>query len=198
MLRAAQRSGDRMMRLIVEMLDLEKIKGGMMPIEATVTPLMDLFEHASQAVPIKSGADAVTIEIVPTEQIVECDPHRMMQVLVNLLSNAVKFSPPGGKVVLSGRREGATVVISVKDQGRGIPEEQIVAIFEPFQQVETTDATMKGGTGLGLAICRGIVELHGGTIKVESKIGEGSDFLVILPLSAEAVRAQEMLAADAP
>jgi CheY-like chemotaxis protein len=105
--------------------------------------------------------------------------------LTNLLGNAIKFSPPGGTIGLDVERRGDEVLISVRDEGRGIPPDKIETVFGRFQQVDASDARQKGGTGLGLAICRGIVEQHGGRIWAESVPGEGSTFRISLPALAE-------------
>ena len=110
-----------------------------------------------------------------------------MQTLTNLISNAIKFSEPGDTVSISAeltkKDAQEAILISVKDTGRGIPADKLQLIFERFQQVDASDSRKKGGTGLGLAICRHIVEQHDGKIWVESTLGEGSTFFVLLPLS---------------
>ena len=119
-----------------------------------------------------------------------CDPDRVEQALVNLIGNAVKFSPEGGVVLVSAVAEETQVVISVRDDGRGIPEDQLTTVFERFHQVRATDSTEKGGTGLGLTITRSIVERHGGRIWVTSAPGEGTVFSFTLPLAAAGARGE--------
>ncbi|MEM1310657.1 MAG: ATP-binding protein, partial [Cyanobacteria bacterium P01_H01_bin.153] len=125
----------------------------------------------------------------------DCD--RIQQLFTNLLSNAIKFSPAGGIVRLTAQVEESAndnlspspslptprhLHITVRDQGRGIPEDKLTLIFERFQQVDSCDARIKGGTGLGLSICRQIVQQHQGRIWAESTLGAGSTFHVTLPL----------------
>ena len=105
-----------------------------------------------------------------------------MQTLTNLLSNGIKFTEPGGEVKLKANVNHNTCQISVRDTGRGIPEDKLESIFERFQQLDASDSRSKGGTGLGLAICRHIIEGHKGKIWVESELGKGSIFLIELPL----------------
>jgi signal transduction histidine kinase len=106
-------------------------------------------------------------------------------VLYNLLSNAVKFTPDGGSVVLSAACDGEShVILSVRDTGIGIPPEDRDRIFDAFEQVDSSYARQKQGTGLGLALTRRLVSLHGGDIRVESVVGEGSTFSVRLPRDA--------------
>ena len=109
------------------------------------------------------------------------DRDRIGQTLINLFSNAIKFSPRGSTVSVWDERAGDEVVLKVRDEGRGIPGDQLEAVFERFRQVDGSDAREHGGTGLGLAICRTIVAQHGGRIWVESRVGEGSTFSFTLP-----------------
>lgn len=117
------------------------------------------------------------------------DPQRVQQILTNLLSNAIKFTPSGGRITLrsstTARRGGAEgdewTRITVEDTGVGIADEDIQRIFDPFVQVEGGYTRLQGGTGLGLTISRGLAQLMGGEISVESGVGEGSRFTLWLP-----------------
>jgi signal transduction histidine kinase len=113
------------------------------------------------------------------------DERRLTQVLLNLVGNAIKFTDRGAVDVAAGLAEGRFQV-AVRDTGPGIPEAEQKRIFEEFQQVDDTTTRQKGGTGLGLAIAKRIVEMHGGTISVESAPGAGSTFRMILPVRVEA------------
>jgi signal transduction histidine kinase len=113
------------------------------------------------------------------------DPERLRQVITNLTMNAVKYSPDGGSITVRCRERGSQhVVIEVVDHGMGIPPEQIGRLFQKFQRVSTEKHLAISGTGLGLYICRLIVEGHGGQIWVESEMGKGSTFGLVLPLDA--------------
>ena len=114
---------------------------------------------------------------------VDADADRIVQVLTNLLSNSVKFSPAGGQVCVSASTQDSQVRFSVADRGRGIPTAKLESIFERFQQVDASDARVKGGAGLGLTICKSIVQQHGGRVWAESKLGQGSTFYVELAAS---------------
>ena len=133
-------------------------------------------------------ADAAGVELsweAPDELELIADPDRIVQTLVNLVANAVKFSPAGA--LRAHERRGARrrrALISVADEGRGIPADQLEAVFERFRQVDASDHREKGGTGLGLAISRAIVEQHAGRIWAESEPGEGATFRFTLPLHA--------------
>ena len=115
------------------------------------------------------------------------DARRLAQVLLNLVGNAIKFTDQG-KVEIRGKRDGEFFELSVVDTGFGIAPEDQKRIFDEFQQVDNTSTRKKGGTGLGLSISRKIVELHGGSITVESEIGKGSTFKVTVPINAIPVR----------
>lgn len=128
----------------------------------------------------------VTLDIGPCSGCVLGDEDQIMQTLSNLLGNAIKFSEPGGTVVASAQAVAGHVVFRVRDEGRGIPSSKLALIFEPFAQVDSSDAREKGGTGLGLAICRAIVERHGGRIWAESRDGGGTTMLFTIPAAEPA------------
>ena len=112
---------------------------------------------------------------------VEADADRIVQTLTNLVGNAIKFSPPLTTIELSAVAVEHQVEFAVADQGRGIPADKLDAVFERFQQVDSSDSREKGGTGLGLAISQTIVRRHGGELRVTSKLGLGSTFRFSLP-----------------
>jgi CheY-like chemotaxis protein len=124
---------------------------------------------------------AVTLEVDPTIDGIESDELRFKQVLLNLLSNAVKFTPDGGHVVVTGRRDGDDLVVTVADDGTGIPPEDRERIFESFQQGRR-GAQQEEGTGLGLTLCRRIVALLGGRMWLETELGVGSTFGFSVPM----------------
>jgi PAS domain S-box-containing protein len=177
-------NSERLGQLVNDILDMERLDAGRMPLE----PLdVDAAELARQAVSgITGAADAagITIEWTAVEGAdltVHADPHRMHQVLTNLLGNAVKFSERGSTVTVDVSRTATTVSLAVSDHGRGIPADQLSTVFERFGQVDAGDARRQGGTGLGLAIAREIVTRSGGTIEVASEMGVGSTFTVVMP-----------------
>jgi signal transduction histidine kinase len=151
----------------------------------------DLIAHSVDAVTGVADEAEVAIETEFEDLEVDADLDRAVQALVNLLGNAVKFSPGGSRVTVSAGRAGASALISVRDEGRGIPEEKLGEIFERFTQVDASDARERGGTGLGLAIARSFVELNGGRIWAESRLGAGSIFRFTLPLVSDNSRAGE-------
>jgi len=172
----AERNTVRLMHLINDILDLERLEAGRMPMYVSLHPLKSVFDRSLESVRVMADQQEVAIEVVPTEARVLGDADRLVQVLVNLMSNAVKFSPKKSVVTVWAKDEAGFVEVSVRDRGRGIPASHQEAIFQRFQQVESSDGRQKGGTGLGLPICKAIVEQLGGTLKVTSAPGEGSTF----------------------
>jgi signal transduction histidine kinase len=128
----------------------------------------------------------VSIRLVHVEGAVRADADRVVQTLLNLLGNAIKFSEPGQEVTLRTAQRGHFVEFEVADSGRGIPEDQLDAVFARFQQVDSSDAREKGGSGLGLAISRSIVERLGGRIWAANKAGGGAVFRFTLPAAPTA------------
>ncbi len=183
MLTLADRNSARMLTLINDLLDVEKIKAGMMELSISDTNLAGALEQCAQSVANLAEPNQIKIDVSCDDLKVKADEDRLCRVVTNLLSNAIKFSPQASTIKLTGRRVENLAQISVKDEGRGIPEEMIATIFDRFTQVMDSDSRTKGGSGLGLAICKALVELHGGTISVVSPAGEGTTFSFTLPLS---------------
>jgi PAS domain S-box-containing protein len=175
---------ERLMRLINDILDIERMKSGKIALQKVKCNAASLLTQAVEA--MQAMAEQAQVQLINQPLTVElwADPDRIVQTLTNLLSNAIKFSEPGSTVWIGNELTASEsrLLITVKDQGRGIPADKLQLIFERFQQVDVSDSRKKGGTGLGLAICRSIVEQHDGKIWVESTLGEGSTFYITLPL----------------
>lgn len=174
---------DRLIRLINGILDLERMESGHVALQPRWNSVSDLLQHAVDAVRGVAEGAAVRIEMRPVDATLHVDGDRIVHALTNLLSNAVKFSPRGGVVELSAVVHDDTVLLTVTDEGRGIPDNMLEVVFERFRQVDASDSREKAGTGLGLAIARRIVEEHGGRIWAEATNGTGACFRVALPLS---------------
>ena len=185
----ARANTDRLVRLINDILDLAKIEAG--KLELQMLPL-DPAELVAEAVAEINGmADQFRVRLawhsdpswIDHRPSLLGDRDRLLQVLINLLSNAIKVSPPDS--VVETRVEaagGASVRISVRDQGPGIPAHELGRIFGKFQQIDSSDTRARGGTGLGLAISKAIVDEHGGTIGIETEEHKGSTFWFEIPL----------------
>jgi two-component system phosphate regulon sensor histidine kinase PhoR len=124
----------------------------------------------------------IRAETPPDLPLVRADPERISQVLINLIHNAIKYTKPGGEILISAYPEGSNVVIFVRDNGAGIPDDTLPRIFERFYKADRSRSG--GGTGLGLSIARHIVEAHGGRIWAESEVNQGSCFYFTLPTAA--------------
>jgi PAS domain S-box-containing protein len=182
MLQIAVDSTDRLVRLINDILDIERIESGRVKMEPVYCQVDDLITGAVNTVQALVDKAGVTLSVTSLPLQLWVDPDRIVQTLTNLLSNAIKFSPSGNTIWLTVESQSNDVLIMVKDQGRGIPQDKLDSIFERFQQVDSSDSRNHEGTGLGLAICRSIVQQHNGKIWVESVLGEGSSFFFTLPL----------------
>ena len=183
-----QASGRALLAVINNVLDFSKIEAGRLDLEAEPVSLRAFADDAVAVVAPSAGPGVeVVCRVAPdVPGLVLTDGSRLRQVVLNLLSNAVKFTEAGTvalRVGVAGRRWGtAEVTVCVSDTGIGIPAASLDSMFESFSQVDASTTRRFGGTGLGLAISRGIVERMGGTVAVESVLGEGSAFTVTLPL----------------
>lgn len=180
-----EQSGKHLLDLINDILDLSKVESGRMELEITSIPVRSLCDSSLSFVKQQAHSKKIGLSCQIAEGLteIEVDPRRIRQVLVNLLSNAVKFTPDGGAVQLQVSVDafGETIAFSVTDTGIGIAPENINKLFQPFVQLDSSLSRRYAGTGLGLALVRRIVELHGGSVAVESEVGIGSSFTITLP-----------------
>ncbi|MEO0406012.1 MAG: CBS domain-containing protein [Cyanobacteria bacterium P01_A01_bin.135] len=192
----ALRNTERLSRLVADVLDLERIESGQMIMAMQPCNLDNLMQQAVNTMATVADKRGVQIHLTgpngnrpnrsqsDTAQpslIVWADPDPILQVLTNLIDNALKFSAAGSAIQVGATRRQSDALVQIADRGRGIPTDKLEAIFERFQQVDASDSRQLGGTGLGLTISRDIVQRHGGTIWVESALGEGSTFYFTLP-----------------
>ncbi len=177
------RSGQHLLALINDILDLSKIEAGQMILEKTQLTARSICEEAIGLVQEQAKARKIQIQftIVPPVKYLYADELRFRQMLLNLLSNAIKFSRESGMILVKVSGEGGFVNLAVKDEGEGIPLDKQGLIFQPFQQVDESRDRRSQGTGLGLALTRQMAELHHGTLTVDSEVGEGSCFVLRLP-----------------
>jgi two-component system sensor histidine kinase GlrK len=177
-LRIISEESDRLLGLINSILDLSKMEAGMMTYNFVHANIFSLISKAVVEIEPLAKARNIRGELNIGRDIppVNMDPEKMLQVLRNLIGNAVKFTPHGGSVKISARYSEKNLEVSVEDQGPGIPEENLVAIFDKFKSYHS-----RKGTGLGLAIVRNIIKAHGGRVWVESTSGHGSTFTFVLP-----------------
>ena len=183
-LKFAQDEASRLIRLINDLLDIEKMEAGKFVLDKSEFRVDELINAAIASVAQLAEPKQIKLESSAVDTAIFADRDRLCQVLINLLSNAIKFSPDSGIITVTAEPIDASLEFRVTDQGRGIPEELQEKIFDRFVQVEKTDQTLRGGSGLGLAISRAIVEEHGGSIGVDSQAGKGSTFWFRLPMAA--------------
>ena len=226
----AAESAERLVRLVNDILELERLESGKISLLKQNCTADELIVKAIDMMQVMANRAGITLTISTQAITLNADPDRIIQVLTNLLGNAIKFSPRGSTIWLNVELQetaiqenyiaedmdrncpadstsslnpkthsatltpsypqptapynpSSTLLLTVKDQGRGIPADKIESIFERFHQVDASDSRKKGGTGLGLAICRSIVQQHGGRIWVESTLGQGSSFYFTLPVA---------------
>jgi len=200
LLRIAVTNTDRLIRLINDILDIERMESGRAPLQVRRCSLRELCKQAIETMTPMAEANTVHLELfapaASTEGLFfDGDSDRILQVLTNLLSNAIKFSPAASTVSIRAEATSDSILLKVSDEGRGIPSEKLDSIFDRFQQVEPSDARQKGGTGLGLAICRSIVQQHSGSIWAQRNLGPGTTFYVMLP---RVTRASDVAQPDVP
>ena len=178
-------SGKHLLSLINDILDLSKVEAGRMELDLAEFDVAGAIANALTLVKERAHRHGIALGscLEPSLGTITGDERKFKQVMVNLLSNAVKFTAQGGQVSVEGRRLEGGVEISVTDTGVGIAPEDQDKVFEEFRQVGSDITRKSEGTGLGLALARSFVELHGGTIRVESEPGKGSVFSFILPLA---------------
>lgn len=190
--RRSKQECERLMQLIKDLLDLEKMKAGKFSMNYGNANLTELIIEAVRTVERSKASQGVQMTLdLPDNLYSCCDGARIIQVLVNLLDNAVKYSPQGKTVKIEAEKLGNQIIVSVSNEGRPIPEEKLLNIFEKFEQVDTSDARERKGTGLGLAICKTIVEQHDGRIWVAHSTPAETRFSFSLP-TAEAETADNL------
>ena len=193
-------SGQHLLSIINDILDLSKIEAGKMEIYPEFFSIAPVIESVCQVTRgMVKAAPRFVVEVAPDLPQIETDLAKFKQVLFNLLSNAIKFSPQDASVTIRAQFVDGAITISVRDEGIGIDPANHAVIFEEFRQVDGTARREFGGTGLGLALVKRFVELQGGSVALESALGSGSTFSFTLPVRSRAAvvtRPQESVPAD--
>ncbi len=186
-LKNIEESGRHLLALINDILDLSKIEAGKLDLRFTPCSIADVCQASLQLIKGMAHQKNQKVDYSPPIAgiLVQADPRRIKQILVNLLSNAVKFTSKGGELGLEVclDDDGRNVSLTVWDKGIGIKDENLGQLFQPFTQIDSSLTREYSGSGLGLSLVSRLVELHHGSIKVESVFGEGSRFTVTLPCS---------------
>ncbi len=178
----AERAIDRLTLLVSDLLDISRIEAGHIKMQAHPISLKEVFGRVqiNFEPQLKAAKLSLAINVPAKLPMALVDPHRLMQVLENLISNAIKYTAKGG-ITLSAQDKGDFILVSVKDTGIGIAEDEKDKIFDKFYQVKTGGGWPAMGTGLGLAIVRSIVDSHRGKVWVESTLGKGAEFFFLVP-----------------
>jgi len=179
------KESERLAELIGDLLDVSRLESGRLVLKRQRLPLRDTIRSAIYELSnlIKEKAILIVDNIPEGLPEIEADESRINQVILNLVSNAIKFSSEGGEITVNAQATHNEILVQIVDQGIGIPAEALPHIFDKFYQVDGSATRTKGGLGLGLYITKQIVEAHGGQIRVESKVNQGSTFSFTLPLT---------------
>ena len=180
-----RRAADHLNTLLTEILDLARVDAGAMPVNAGTEALAPLLQGSADFYAMPASAKGLTLSLRLAADLpatLECDGLRLKQILNNLLSNAIKFTPQGGITLIAERAPGA-LRIHVEDTGPGIAADKHALVFERFRQGDDQVSAQHGGTGLGLALSRGLAELMGGTLTLQSEPGHGARFTLTLPMA---------------
>lgn len=195
-LRQIRQSARVLLALIDDLLDLARLERGALTLDLKLVSLSEVIQRSVETVRLMAESRGVVLILAPQPEPmppVRADALRLQQILWNLLSNAIQFTPQHGRVVIRVEREPERYLVSVEDDGIGIPESELPHVFERFRQVDGSATRGHAGMGIGLALARSLVELHGGTIWASSVVGQGSRFTFGLP-----IRPAERRSVEAP
>jgi len=174
---------NRLLRLVNNLIDVTKIDSGYMELELRNENIVQAAEEITQSTAeyVQYMSRTIIFDTDEEEKVMAFDPEKLERILLNLISNATKFTNPGDKINVTLYDKGDHVIISVKDTGRGIPEEKLSQLFQRFKQIDHLLSRSHEGSGIGLSLVKALVEMHEGTIEVKSKYGEGTEFIICLP-----------------
>ncbi len=185
--RDIRESGEYLLDVISDILDMSKIEAGGIRLSPEVVALEPVLADCLRVVSTRAGEKQLKLDAKVDPDIeLDADRRSLKQIALNLLSNAVKFTPDGGAVTVRGRRRGGKITIAIADNGIGIPKDALRKLGRPFEQVESQLTKRHQGSGLGLAIAKSLVEMHGGVMRIRSKLGKGTTVIVRLPLQTKA------------
>ena len=175
----------RLLRLINNLLDITKIDSGYLELNFKNHNIINIIEDVTLSVAeyAKNKGISIIFDTEVEEKVMCCDEEKIERIILNLLSNAIKYNKDTGNIYVNIYDENENILISVKDTGIGIPEDKLGEVFERFKQVDTSLHRINEGSGIGLALVKSIVEKHGGEISVSSVYGDGTEFIVKLPVT---------------
>jgi signal transduction histidine kinase len=177
---------DEVIRLkghVNELQDLSKLEAGHAVLDKTLIKFADYFEDFAVLLDAEAESRNMTLEVNLKEAPEYCyaDPKRLKQIVLNLVNNAFRYTPEGGTVTIIAKEQDGDFLFSVQDTGMGIAPEDVNKIFDRFYRTDRSRDRESGGSGLGLAITKALVDAHGGWIKVDSQLNEGTTFTIMLP-----------------
>jgi PAS domain S-box-containing protein len=183
--RTMERQAHQLVRLVDDLLDVSRITTGKFQLKRRVTGLADVVQIAvdSSRPTVSESGHRLALDLPSAPIWLDADPNRLAQVFSNLLDNAIKYTPPGGRIRISAAVRGEYVVVSVEDNGIGVPGDKLDAIFDKFVQIDRPQERGYAGLGIGLTLVKAVTELHGGSVSVESRgPDQGTTFHVTLPI----------------
>lgn len=185
-LRIMKQNCYRLLRLVNNLIDISKIDSGFFKLHLSNYNIVSIVEDITLSVAdyVESRRVSLIFDTDIEEKMMACDPDKIERIMLNLLSNAIKFTNPGDKIIVNMVDKEDHILISVKDTGIGIPEDKLQTIFERFRQIDKTIKRNREGSGIGLSLVKSLIELHEGDIKINSKLGEGSEFIIELPVKS--------------
>ena len=198
LLERAMHDADRLKALVDDLLDMSRFEAGRLNLTIEPIEISNLVSEALASVDLLAASKGVTLKSTPLEAAIgiQGDRQILLRVLINLLENAIKFSESGQPIEVNWSADNGAVEIDVIDQGPGIPRKDQLMIFEKFYQVKRPGNPSSTGSGLGLYISKNFVEVHGGTLSVESKLGEGSRFIIQLPIEGKDIPTNDRKGSD--
>jgi len=176
---------DNMSKLVNNLLDLGRIEFGV-GLNLESIPVLDIIERVTGALQMHAKNKDISLSVELPKDLphaVEADQALLHQAVYNLVENAIKYTPNGGEVTINLLSDADTLTFAIKDSGIGIPQDDLKRLFEKFFRGTNREALAQRGTGLGLAIVKSIAERHGGKVWVESELGKGSTFFLLIPLT---------------
>jgi PAS domain S-box-containing protein len=179
----ANKEVDILNQLIRDLLDVSRLESGKMRLDKQNYSLAEVLESIKSRLSILTSKHVLEFKLAPALPAMFVDKSRLAQIITNLVDNAIKFSPQGSPIIIEAGVKGNDLIISISDRGVGMTQETIDKLFNRYYRAEQAVASKTRGTGLGLSICRGIIEAHGGKIRVESVVGKGTTFSFNIPIT---------------
>ncbi|MGL4913047.1 MAG: ATP-binding protein [Romboutsia sp.] len=190
----------RLLRLVNNLIDMSRIDTGYYELQISNHNIVNIIEDISLSV--VNYVEGKNINLIfdtnTEEEIVACDPDKIERIVLNILSNAIKYTDEKGEIIVSLKSENKKIIVSIRDNGVGIPEDKLGIIFDRFRQVNSNLVRRCEGSGIGLSLVKSLVEMHGGSIRVKSEVGNGTEFIFELPICKIEDESEIILQRDEP